>query len=149
MIRDRRLLAAVLGLAVSSCAAGAEKRVQLKDLPAAVQKTVQEQAAGATIIGLSKEREGGTTRYEIETQVNGRTRDLLVDSAGAIVEIEEEVSLDAVPAAVKSAFTSRGRVMKVEAVTKATTLTYEAQIDGKGKKSEVVVDVNGRLLAPK
>ena len=35
-----------------------EKRVRMKDLPAAVQQTVREQSRGATVRGLSRERSG-------------------------------------------------------------------------------------------
>ena len=128
MTDHRFVLAAVLVVLGASGASGADKKVQMKDLPAPVQQVVREQTKGAATVGLSEEREGGRVFYEVETKVNGRTRDLLVDSAGAIVEIEEEVLLDAVPPAVRSAFTAAGKVLKVEAVTKGTTVTYEAQV---------------------
>lgn len=66
----------------------AEKKVKLAELPARVQKTVQEQTKNAQLKGLSKEVENGKTFYEIETIVNGKSRDLLVDPSGQIVEVE-------------------------------------------------------------
>ena len=139
----------VFAVIASVGASGADKRVQLKDVPAAVQKAIQQQTAGATMVGLSEEREAGKVFYEVETKVNGRTRDLLLDSAGVVVELEEEVALDSVPAAVRTAFAASGRVRKVEAVTKGTTVTYEAEVEVAGKVSEVIVDANGRAVSKK
>ena len=139
-----------LGLSVGVAAlSAADKKVQMKDLPAAVQKTVQaEEAKGARIVGLATEVEGGKKMYEVETIVGGRTRDLLLNAAGAIVETEEETAIDAVPASVKAAFEARGKVGKVETVTKGRTVTYEAVVEKNGKKSEVAVDAAGKPIKP-
>jgi hypothetical protein len=129
--------------------AAADKRVQRRDLPIAVLHTVQsEEAAGAKIIGLATEVEGGTTMYEIETIVQGHTRDLLVTADGQIVETEEETSIDAVPPAVKGALEARGKVGKVETVSKGKTVTYEAVVEKNGKKSEVAVNALGKPVKP-
>ena len=141
---------AVVGIALGVSATlvyTADKKLQVKDLPAAVQKTVQEQTKDATLVGVSSEKEGGKTVYELETKANGKTRDLLIDAAGKVIEVEQEVSIDSVPPAVKTALEARGKVLKVETLTKGTTVSYEAQIENKGKKSEVAVDGNGK--APK
>src|SRR5215468_5748607 len=72
------------------CATAAqEQRVKLKSLPQAAQKTVEEQSKGATIRGLSKEVEKGKTQYELELTVNGRSKDMIIDPNGAILEVEE------------------------------------------------------------
>jgi len=132
---------AALGAAVIA----QETKIGMKDLPPAVQKAVKEHTKGAEVRGFAKEVEEGKTFYEAETKVNGRTRDLLFDPSGQLVEIEEQMSLDAVPAAVKAAFEAAGRVSKVESVTNGKTVTYEAVIEKDGKKSEVMVDRDGKL----
>ena len=127
----------------------ADKKLQMQDLPAAVQRTVQaEEARGAKVVGLSAEKSGGKTVYEVETTVNGHTRDLIVNAAGAIVESEEETSINAVPAAVKAALEARGTVGKVETVTKGKTVTYEATVEKNGKKTEVAVNALGTPIKP-
>ena len=125
----------------------ADKKIQMKDLPHQVQTTVQaEEAKGARIVGLAVEVEGGKTMYEVETTVGGHSRDLLVDAAGRIVETEEETSISAVPAAVKAALEARGKVGKVETVTKGTAVTYEAVVEKNGKKTEVAVTAAGKPI---
>lgn len=146
MIVSRLLLASAVVVATSFGLSAQDKKVQLKNLPAAVQKAVQDQTKGATLVGLSEEREDGKVLYEAETKVNGRTRDLLFDSAGTLVEVEEEVAPAALPAAVQSSLSAHGKVLKVESVTKGSTVTYEAQVEKNGKKSEVVVDANGNAI---
>ncbi len=49
-----------MGLAGLAIAAG---KLELKDLPSAVRKTVEEQTKGATIKGIAKEKEKGKTVY--------------------------------------------------------------------------------------
>lgn len=130
-------------------ALGSEKPVKTKDLPPPVQRAIEEQTKGAKLKGVSKEVEGGKTFYEVETILNGRGRDLLFDSAGALVEIEEETPLDSIPGPAKAAIEKRaadGKIVKVEILTKGQTVTYEAAIAKGGKKSEIVVAADGSLV---
>jgi hypothetical protein len=92
---------ALPALLVASGVSAAEKRVKMERLPPAVQKTVQEQSKGGTIRGLAEEIEGGKTFYEAELKINGHNKDLLIDPNGAVVEVEEEVALDSLSAAVR------------------------------------------------
>jgi uncharacterized membrane protein YkoI len=136
------VLATVVGVTA------ADKKIQMKKLPQAVQQAVQNELKTATLVGLSEEKEDGKMFYEAETKVDGRTRDVLFDTAGTVVSVEQEIDLDAVPVAAKSALSSHGKVLKVESVTKGTTVTYEAEVEKNGKKSEVVVDASGSAVRP-
>ena len=52
-----------------------------------MQKAVrQEEAKGATVMSVVAEKEGARTLYEVETMVNGRTRDLILDATGKRVK---------------------------------------------------------------
>jgi hypothetical protein len=142
------LLATVLlfaGFAVAQ-----EKKIKRSDLPPAVEKTVAAQSAGATVKGFSKETEKGQTYYEAEMTVNGHSKDILIDTNGAIVEVEEEVAIDALPAGVKAGLQAKageGKLVKVETLTKQDKLVaYEAQVTKGGKKSEVQVGPDGKPL---
>ena len=125
----------------------AEKKIQSKDLPPAVQKAVPAETKGAEIKGYNQETEKGKTFYEVETMLNGKSRDLLFDASGALVEVEEEIALDSIPSAAKAAIEKRaasGKVNKVESVTKGRSVSYEAAITSKtGKRSEVAVKADG------
>jgi uncharacterized membrane protein YkoI len=145
MTRTLSLAGAVLLLGAATLGA-ADKKISANDLPPAVAKAVQEATKGAAIKGYSKEVENGKTMYEVETTVNGHTRDLLFDAAGTLVTTEEAVTLDSVPALVKAAFEAKGKVLLVETVTTGGKVTYEAQVEKNGKKSEVTVDAAGKAI---
>jgi uncharacterized membrane protein YkoI len=142
--------AAVVILFAASAAAQ-EKRIQRTDPPAAVEKAVGEQSRGTTIKGFSQERENGQIFYEAEMAVNGHSKDVLVDTNGAVVEIEEQVALDSLPAAVQQGLQAKaggGKIVKVESLTKHDKLVaYEAKVQTAGKKKEVQVDPDGKPLA--
>jgi uncharacterized membrane protein YkoI len=133
----------ILGLPVF----GAEKKVSLESLPPAVQAAVKEQTKNATLVGISTEKEKGKMMYEVETKVNGKGRDLLLDQTGAIVETEDEVDLNSIPAPARAAIEKRaadGAIRKVEKLTAGSTIRYEAAIRTKaGKNIEISVDAYG------
>lgn len=87
--------------------------------------------------------------YELETKVNGRTRDLMIDEAGKVVSVEQEVTLDSIPAPARDAIqkaVGKGKLLKVETLTEGGKTAYEAAIEVGKKKSEVKVDANGGML---
>ena len=123
-----------------------ETRVQMKDLPEAVQRTVKEQTKTAKLRGLAKEIEDGKTFYEAETTLNGKSRDILIDTTGAVVEVEDAVSLNSLPEAARKAIQAKagsGKILTVESVTKGSVVSYEAVVQKNGKKSEVAVNADG------
>lgn len=135
-------------LAASTVMLGAEHAVKMKDLPPAVQKAVHEQTQGATVKGVSKEVEGGKTLYEVETVANGKTRDLILDSAGVLVEVEQEVDLASIPGPAKTAietYAKGGKINKVETLTKGDVVLYEAAVRKGVKNSEVTVSADGTV----
>ncbi len=134
---------------ISLVAAAAETKVARKDLPAPVQKAVQEQSKGAMVRGFTKEVDNGKTEYEAELTVNGHGKDISFDSAGNVVSVEEEVKLESLPTAARTAIQKAakgGTLRKVESVTEDGKSFYEASIRKGGKSSEVQVDKNGDTI---
>jgi len=119
--------------------------IDLAKYPAPVRATIEAETKNATLKGVSKETEKGKVQYEVETLVNGKSRDLLLDPAGKVIEVEEEIALDAAPAPVQEAIRKQGTATKVESVRRGDTTTYEAVVQRKnGKKSEVAVNAQGK-----
>ena len=143
------LMASVLiTMASASVARAEEKHIQRKDLPPAVEKTVAEQSKGATIKGFAKEVENGKKLYEVELSVNGHGKDVSIDQQGNVVEVEEEVTITALPPEVKNGLTKaagKGTIGKVESLTKNGKLVaYEAVVKTGTKSSEVQVGPDGQ-----
>jgi len=145
---------AILIIAISVCLTGSalaqEKKLTRSQLPAAVQATVDAQSQGATVKGFSEEKEKGQIFYEAEMTVNGHSKDVLIDAKGGVVEVEEEVALDSLPAAVREGLQAKaagGKLGRVESLTKQGKLVaYEAVVRTNGKKSEVQVGPDGKPL---
>jgi len=141
--------AIALGALVTGTALAAQKKIKMQDLPPTVQQTVKEQTKNATLVGLMKEVENGKTVFELETKVNGRGRDLMIEESGAVLSVEEEVTLDSIPAAARAAIEKQaagGKITKVETLTKGKTVTYEAAVVRKGKTSEIAVAADGSAV---
>lgn len=103
-------------------------QAQLNKLPAAVRATVDAETRNATIKAVSSEKENGKTVYELESLVNGRTRDLMIDAAGKVYVVEEQLDVDNAPAAVKAALEARGKVVALESVLEHGRQHYEGQV---------------------
>jgi hypothetical protein len=127
-----------------------EKRISRSNLPPAVEKTVAAEAAHATVRGFSEERENGHTYYEAELTVDGHSRDVLMDGQGNVVEVEEQVALDALPKEVRAGLMSQvgnGQILRVESITKHEKIVaYEAQVKTGSKRSEIQVGPDGKRL---
>jgi uncharacterized membrane protein YkoI len=143
-------LALIALLAITPTTSAQEKKIQRADLPPAVEKTVAAQSKGATIKEFSQEKENGQLLYEAEMTFNGHSKDISIDPSGTLVEVEEQVSLDSLPAAAKVGLQAKadgGKIVKVESITKHEKLVaYEAQVQTAGKKSEIQISPDGKPL---
>ena len=147
----RRLSICLVIFALGGAVLAQEKKakgIQLNDLPAAVQKTVQANLKGGEIKNISKEKEGGVDQYEVETLRNGKARDFDVDLKGTLLVVEEATAIDAIPAAAKASILKKvgdAKLGVVETVAKTgQPMMYEvAYTDKNGKKHEMLVTADG------
>jgi len=127
-----------------------EKKIKRSQLPAAVESTVAKESEGATIKGFASEVEKGQKFYELSLTVNGHNKDILMDKSGNIVEVEEEVALDSLPATVQDALkkaAGSGTIQVVESLTKNGQLVaYEGHVKRGRKRFEIQVGPNGEKL---
>jgi hypothetical protein len=149
-IKTMFVLSISLLLCVKIFAQDTERSVKLKDLPPAVQQRAKEQSRGGKIRGFAEEIKKGETFYEMELAVNGHNKDVIMDSLGNVVAIEEEVSLSSLPAAARIALekqASNGKIKEVESITKNNVIVaYEAEIKIGKKSLEIRVTPEGQLL---
>ncbi len=133
-----------------SVAHAQERKIKREQLPPAVEKTVATESQGATIKGFATEVEHGRKLYEASLVVDGRTKDILIDRTGKIVEVEQEVPMDSLPASVQAALkkaAGTGTITMIESLTKNGKLVaYEAQVKNGKKRSEIQVGPNGEKL---
>lgn len=150
MFKKTTIIFVALALGSLALAEDSEKKIPRADLPPAVEHTVSAQSQGAILRGFSQEKENHQTYYEAEMMVNGHTKDILMDKDGGIVEVEEQVALDSLPAEVKEGLQKKadpGQIVKVESITKHNKLVaYEAKVQTNGKKKEIQVGPDGKAL---
>jgi uncharacterized membrane protein YkoI len=146
-MKKSKLLLALAFTGVSLIAE--DTKIKRSDLPAPVQQAIGQISQGAKIVGYAKEVENGKTFYEIEMKTRNLTKDVTLDDAGKTVAVEQEVTFASLPPAVKDGITKAAgtaKIVKVESITKGSTMTYEAALKG-GKVKEIVVDKDGKLIS--
>lgn len=143
----RTLITIAALVALSTGAAFAAKKLALKDLPAEAQRTIQAELKGGEIKSIAKETEHGVSQFEVETILNGKHRDLNVDTKGKLLVVEEETTLDAVPAPAKASILKKvadGKLGMVELFIRGGETMYEAAYTTTaGRKHEVLVKADG------
>ena len=151
-VRQGAMIMIAIGAAmgISAAAVAQEHKIKRTDLPTAVEQTVQKETAGATIVGFATEIEHGKVNYEVETTVQGHSRDLSIAKDGTLLEIEEEVAMATLPAAVQEALQKKIAgcvVKKVESLTKKGKLVaYEVSYTAASKHREAQVGPAGERL---
>jgi hypothetical protein len=141
----------VAGLSSAQGIQAQETKIRRSELPPAVEKTLTQESNGATVRGFSTEVENGKRIYEAELTINGHGKDISMDEHGNVVEVEEEVSMNALPPAVRAGLiqaAGKGTIGTVESITKDGKLVaYEAVAKSGTKRTEVQVAPDGKKLA--
>ena len=125
------------------------KPVDLKVLPDAVLAAFKAAYPKAEIRGASKEVENGVTQYEVESVDGKLNRDLIYAADGKVLELEEAVAPESLPAAVKATLArdyADAKILKAETLTKGGTMVYELSLQGKDRKIGVTIDPAGKVI---
>lgn len=125
----------------------AEREVTARQVPAAALAALKELAAGAEITEFAEEIEHGHTFYEGSWKArSGAKMDVLVTPTGGLVEIEERVSADQVPAEVlKAAQKAAGKRAEL-GFEKKTMILYEVKFRKGERRHELLLTPDGRRV---
>jgi len=157
--RTFRTIACILAIVVVSAAIALaadkgkehakEQKLTKKDLPATVLASFEKAYPKAEIKEISKETEDSVTTYEI-VSVEGKARRTVAYAAdGKQTEIEEAITEKDLPDAARQSLTKdypKGKLEKVEKVTKGDVVMYEAKVLIGKERTEVVFDSTGKLV---
>lgn len=100
----------------------------------------------AVVLHVSKERRAGKVVYEIESRDGSTRRDLIYDPAGTVIEIEETIPADSVPAAVRTAVARDVRgatLVRAERVTTGAVVVFEVQVRAGQQTRYLTYDPDG------
>ncbi|HKE90108.1 MAG TPA: PepSY-like domain-containing protein [Gemmatimonadales bacterium] len=141
----RRLFAAIAGAVALP---GASLSGQ-DSLPPAVASAFHQTYPAARVLNVSKERRDGKVVYEIESRDGETRRDLIYSTTGAVLEIEERIPVDSVPAVVRAAAERRvagGKLVGAERVTRGTVILFEVQLRLNGRSRFLTYDPEGKAV---
>jgi hypothetical protein len=124
--------------------------VAMRDVPAAVRKTAEANASGAKLVRSTKVTHDDVTEWEVEYDVKGRSKQLLMGTDGKLERIEEVVLAASLPAKAKAGIEKEvgtNKLIKIVAVTfTGKPTTYDAQFEKGDGKAEIQVAGDGKVL---
>lgn len=145
-------LAVLLGLTINGCATEEkEDAISLDKVPAAVKTTLATYATDADVKKVELGDADGTKVYEFDIEQGARKFEVAITPDGKFNGTEEDVELSAMPDAAQAALKNAANGGTISGGEKAVDanhkVTYEADIDKDGKKSEVAVDADGKVVS--
>ncbi len=133
-------------------------KVDAKDVPAAVAKTITDKYPKGVVTGWTKDVDDkGVAEYEADVSIGDgkKKRDLDVKLAadGTLLKEEEKMEFKSLPDGVRAAFEKsaygKSKVNKVERVVRngdESKVTYELKVkDAKGESTKLTLDANGAI----
>jgi uncharacterized membrane protein YkoI len=120
--------------------------VNLSDLPALAQKTIQTHLSGGKIEEILRVSESCQVLFDVEWTINHQSRSLTVNEQGVLMEID--IPLNTAPPAVKKTIHARAGKDKITAVTKCFNdgeTSFEVEILRGGKERTLIFSASGQL----
>ncbi len=113
---------------------GGEHSLRASEVPAAVREAFRRDYPHAAVRGYSTEVEHGRRIYEVQSRDGSVGRDISYGADGSVLETETSVPVAELPAAVRSAITSRAgsaRIARSERLVAGADTVYEFTIQGR------------------
>jgi hypothetical protein len=152
MVRIRIFAGIALGLVLSVAALADAKSTKQSKLPPAVQQTAEQQSAGATVTGYTRDKVDGLMVYRMDLVAEGKNRAIVMDADGNVLSVEQEVAWNELPADIQKTFqdaSTKGKLGSVSTVsTDGTLVAYEAFLVVRGERAKVRVKPNAAQPAP-
>lgn len=122
-----------------------DRKIKEADVPPAALAALRKLAGDASITEYEEETENGHTYYEGSwTTGDGRDTEGVVTADGGVIEVEEEVGTDGVPAAVREAFAKLAGADAKGSFERTIVYYYEVEYRANGQSREVRFTADGR-----
>ena len=156
MRRINRLLVGMVALLVLGVTVRAdEEKISPDKLPAKVMAAVKERFPGAEFTSITKETMDKNVVYDIELKHQGRKYEMDIKEDGTVLEVEKEIALKDVPAAVAAAIEAKYPKSTIKEVMEVNIVKgkeekpdhYEVVIETADKKKlELEVALDGKSI---
>lgn len=129
-----------------------EEKLPLDKLPKAVKASVDKHFAGAKLKEAAVEKEDGKTVYEVSFTYKDANYDVTFEEDGKIVDVEKEIAVKDLPAAITEALEAKypkAKIDKAEELAKADLkpVAYELLVTTADKKKvEIKFDTAGKIV---
>jgi len=138
-------------LTILSQANAGEKELSKSKVPKAVLEAFEKSYPNAKEMKFENEMFEGKAAYEVEYKDNGKEYEAMYSTDGVLLQKEEEIDVNTLPADVTNAIKKTHPEAKIEEAEKLMkpdgTLTgYEVDIKEGKKKLELEVDAAGKIL---
>jgi len=128
-----------------------EDAVTMDKVPQKVKDTLKNYAAESDVKKVEKGEDDGKKVYEFDIEQGSRKFEVSITTKGKFWGTEEDMELSAMPDAAQKALTAQAAGGPIsggeKAVDKDNKVTYEADITKDGKKMEVAVDADGKVVS--
>jgi hypothetical protein len=137
----------IAGLTLQAIAG--DKKITKKDVPAEALKAFETAFPNAKVNGYNKEIESDSAFFEFETVEGTIKRDILYTADGTLVEVEEKLTTENIPAEIVKAVTTdmpKAKIVRGEKTTKGSEVTYEVKIKAGKKTGKVILSADGKII---
>ena len=121
---------------------------KFQKLPKAVQETANAHMGEAIPMKVASSQHGEGWDYQINTRLNGKMHNLVIDEKGALLAVKDEMDATSLPAAAISGLERQAgtaKIVRVEKVTEGAVVSYGAitKDEARGTVSEIRVAADG------
>jgi hypothetical protein len=145
---QRGVIYGLVLLSLPTLFTGQERKLRPAEVPTVVSASATKRFPGARISGWSKQTEGGKTTYEAAVSDPDGKRDAVFSEDGALVAVEQNISIADLPSRVRDAVTAKyphAELQKAERITHNGNVDYEVDL-AKAVRKEITVSSEGRIL---
>ena len=143
------------GLAISTLALafnGDSFGEKFNSLPQAVRETAEAHMDNALPVSISSVKADQGWQYQINTRLNGKYHDLVINEAGKLLAVKDETDLGSIPATAKAAIEKQAaasKILTLEKVTEGSAVSYGALMkdDSQGAILQIRVAGDGTLIS--
>jgi len=126
-----------------------DEAAELKEQPAAVQKTAHEEVGKNEIEEVEPSYEEGQHATEVEYTENGKKMAVVIAKDGTLIQKEHRMSPSEAPDAIQkavAAFYPDAKITHLKEVTRKEATFFEISVRGGGKSHQLKLDASGNAV---